>query len=167
MAQKHYQMKERDEWETPPDLVSDIDQAVNGIDLDPCSGDHTDIGNTNYTIETDGLTEPWFGTVFVNPPFSYKSEWLQKATTEIQKERTDTIVVLTPDGTDVQSWWHGQIAEHATYVCFVKGRKRFYIGGEPSDKDPPFGIALSVFGECPDDLLNALQDWGHVVKTVR
>lgn len=43
------------------------------FDLDPCSpiaGGDCVPSRTRYTIEDDGLTQPWHGTVWVNPPFS-------------------------------------------------------------------------------------------------
>ena len=31
-----------------------------------------------YTQETDGLTSPWWGTVWMNPPFSKTAPWVDK-----------------------------------------------------------------------------------------
>lgn len=78
-----YDLSEKDHWQTPPELVADLRAGLGGIDLDPCAGKDTEIGATNYTIEDDGLTQEWFGRVFINPPFSYKEEWLAKTVEEI------------------------------------------------------------------------------------
>jgi len=162
-----YSLSDKDNWQTPPDLVAGLDQAVGGFDLDPCAHPQTDIGSENYCIERgeDGLVEDWHGRVFVNPPFSYKSDWLEKATNEVASGRVETAVVLTPDSTDTKSWWHEYIAPEAEYICFCEGRVSYYDSGERAGS-PTFGTAISVFGRAPPSLVEELSDWGHVVRSV-
>lgn len=166
---RHYALSDKDNWMTPPETVADLNDALDGIDLDPCAGATTDIGDiANYRLEDDqdGLKLPWFGTVFVNPPFSYKKDWLEKVETEIQAGRVETVVVLTPDGTDTISWWHEYIAENAEYICFREGRLDYV---DPAGSDGPgatFGTAFSVYGEVPQDLIDTLEKKGHLMKTV-
>jgi hypothetical protein len=178
---RFYDLDEKDDWITPPELVEDIDQALYerreasmGIDLDPCPHEHVGYGNINYWLEDgdDGLEKDWFGDVFVNPPFSYKAEWLEKAVDEVVGyPGAQCVVMITPDGTDTKSWWHKYIAEHAKYVCFLKGRLSYCVYDESTDElvkhnRPTFGTAISVFGEPTDELIDTLQSWGHVVETV-
>lgn len=89
MTRKQH-LSDKDVWQTPQWLVDGIDGAVT-IDLDPCAGSDTSIGSINYRLEDgdDGLEAPWFGTVFVNPPFTQKGDWLNKALTE--RERTVSV----------------------------------------------------------------------------
>ena len=56
----------KDEWLTPPELVS----ALGKFDLDPCSPINRpwDTAKKHYTILDDGLTQPWDGKVWCNPP---------------------------------------------------------------------------------------------------
>lgn len=164
---RFYDLDEKDDWQTPPDLIEDIEGAIGDIILDPCAHEDTEIGAINFCIEdgNDGLEEQWFGTVFVNPPFSYKKEWLEKIVYELQFDAVETVIVLTPDSTDTKSWWHEYIAPHAEYVCFCEGRISYYDDGEQMNS-PTFGTAISVFGEVNEELLDVLQEWGHVVKTV-
>lgn len=51
------------------------------FDLDPASpiGLDTFVPSTaRYTREDDGLTSPWFGFVWLNPPFSNATPWAEK-----------------------------------------------------------------------------------------
>lgn len=166
-----WDLNDKDDWQTPPELVQDLQQAVDRIDLDPCAHPETSIGARNWALDKgiDGLERSWNGykTVFVNPPFSYKTEWLEKIVEEVSTDRPTprTIILLTPDSTDTKSWWHGYIAPHAQYICFSEGRIAYYEDGVRADS-PTFGTAISIFGECPDDLLHTLQQWGHVVRSV-
>jgi phage N-6-adenine-methyltransferase len=164
---KYYDLNEKDDWQTPPDLIDDISEAVGGIDVDPCAHENTSYGETNYRLEDgdDGLEEDWNDVAFVNPPFSYKSDWLEKAIDEVESGNADTVIFITPDGTDTKSWWHKFIATHSEYICFHYGRLSYYDDGEEMDS-PTFGTAISVFGECPEELLDLLQEYGHVVKTI-
>jgi hypothetical protein len=170
-----WDLAEKDDWRTPPKLVNDLDNAVGGIDTDPCAHKETSIGDThNYRLEDgqNGLELPWKGVVFVNPPFSHKKKWLKRAVNAVQDGDAETVIVLTPDSTDTRSWWHKYIAPHAKYICFkgpeIDGTRLDYIGDDGTKtKGATFNTAISVFGKCPPALVSTLQKWGHVVKTVR
>ncbi len=59
------------EWYTPMDIADRAAALMGGIDLDPAScseANRTIRARCYYTKESDGLTHPWFGNVFLNPP---------------------------------------------------------------------------------------------------
>jgi phage N-6-adenine-methyltransferase len=154
-------LSDRDVWETPEWVYSGIADHIGGFDCDPCPGRGTTIGTWNWwlSLGIDGLSAPWFGDVWVNPPFSHKSEWIQQVITHHNSnDDVDRIFLLTPDSTDVKSWFHGKIVEHATYIWFSKGRVKFINPDthEPAGS-PSFGTAISVFGEIPASLC----EWFH------
>lgn len=166
-----YDLNEKDTWETPPELLDKIKSGLGIIHGDPCASPNTDIGSVyNFRLEDgqDGLEKAWNAPYwFVNPPFSQKKKWLDKGIREIEKGNAETIVVLTPDSTDTISWWHEYIAEKANVVCFLEGRLS-YIDPETGEKakQPTFGTAITVFGNCRDELLDELDDLGHVVSSL-
>jgi len=66
-----------DEWLTPPEII----EALGLFDLDPCflKDRPWDTAKTHYTIEDNGLWEPWFGRIWLNPPYGKDTAvWLEK-----------------------------------------------------------------------------------------
>lgn len=155
----------KDVWQTPESLYSIIDDTV-GIDLDPCAGPDTDIGEENWWIGRgeNGLERKWNGVAFANIPFLEKCDWLDKIIEEM--ENTELIVLVTPDSTDVKSWFHGKIVPNASYVWFSKGRVK-YIDPETGEEagSPGWNTALSFFGDVPDELFYRLKEEGWLVET--
>jgi len=172
-SQAHYAQADKDDWQTPPALLANIKAALGDIDLDPCPGKDTYIGRMNYYEHDgyDGRAEAWFGRVFVNPPFSKKKRWTEKVVEEYLSGRTDVILLVTPDSTDVQSWFHGDIVPHADYVWFSEGRVS-YIDPETGKTagSPTFGTAISVFVnddyDLPVELLDFFSETGWLVEEV-
>lgn len=75
----HYKsVGETDTWITPKYIT----EALGSFDLDPCA--HTEMPWThakiNYTIEDDGLSQKWYGRVWLNPPFNqYQiARWMER-----------------------------------------------------------------------------------------
>lgn len=50
------------------------------FDLDPCSPESGACvpAKQKYVLPLDGLAEPWFGLVWVNPPYSNAANWVDK-----------------------------------------------------------------------------------------
>jgi len=157
---------EKDVWQTPSWVYEGIAAHTDGIELDPCAGATTEIGDVNLRLEDgdDGLSATWaYDTVFVNPPFSEKTEWLQKVVSE--RDNYTRCFVVTPASTGVQSWWHGYIAEHADAVWFPNGRLSYYDPiAEEETGSPPFPSAVSVYGDISASLTGWFNEHGWVVE---
>lgn len=162
-AMRFVAKSDKDVWQTPPRVLDPIDRYA-GIDLDPCAGEDTDIGDRNIRPPRNGLDASWRGTVFVNPPFTQKADWLAKAVREAEQPEVDAVYFLTPDSTDTKSWWHEYIAAEASVTWFPKGRIN-YIDPETGEQASgvSFGSAVSVFGEVPDNLLWHWEENGDLV----
>lgn len=57
-----------DVWLTPPSIIKSLGE----FDLDPCAPENRpwDTAKHHYTEADDGLSKPWFGRVWLNPPYS-------------------------------------------------------------------------------------------------
>ncbi len=162
---QHIHDDRTDEWGTPPSIWRPLSDAIGGFDLDPCSGAETSpIASARYDDTDDGLTEPWFGKVWLNPPYSDMEPWARKCVGETTSRRADTVVALIPSRTSAD-WWQNNVAK-ATALCFVDHRIEFQgrTGGDNRDGSgsASFSNAIAVFGECPPDLLDALDRQGMV-----
>ena len=171
---------ESDEWSTPQDFYDKLNECFN-FTLDPCATDENHKCSTYFTEKQDGLKQSWAGhIVFCNPPYSkpesackpnckkkscqargyhldeYKpgqEDWVRKSYQESLNPNT-FVVMLIPARTDKEVA-HSVIFEHATAICFIKGRLKF--GG--CKDTAPFPSMLVVFGSWEGDLPDGLGKW--------
>ena len=123
------------EWETPKDFYNKLNEEFN-FDLDPCCN-NLNAKCKNYYAK-NGLERPWFGTVFMNPPYGKEiTKWVERAYKE--SKRGVTVVCLIPSRTDTR-WWHRYVMK-ADEIRFIKGRLKF---GDAKNS-APFPSALVVF----------------------
>jgi hypothetical protein len=67
----------KDEWLTPPEVIS----ALGQFDLDPCAPivRPWETAASHMTIEDNGLAKPWHGRVWCNPPYgTAAAKWLDR-----------------------------------------------------------------------------------------
>jgi len=130
-------------WETPKKLYADLDNEFM-FDLDPAASATNAKCKNFFTVEQDGLVQPWFDieklilSVFVNPPYArgITGKWVKKGYEEAL--RGALVVMLLPARTDTK-WFHQYIlpfsgndeAQVETEIRFVKGRVQFELDGKP------------------------------------
>jgi phage N-6-adenine-methyltransferase len=128
-----------DEWETPRPLFEELDRIFGGFTLDPCATSNNAKCPHFFTRLDDGLTQPWTGKVFMNPPYGRViGKWVKKAWEE---SLTGTLVVcLLPARVDTR-WWHDYARKG--HVYFLQGRLRF----GSARNSAPFPSAIVTFGK--------------------
>ena len=120
-----------DRWATPWPLLRELETRYGAFDLDPCCEPHTAKAPAFYTVDDDGLSKPWFGRVFINPPFSSPRPWCDRAAEAVKTGEAEMVVMLLPCATDT-AWFHEVVWPNAT-LHFLRGRVRFLDGvGRPS-----------------------------------
>jgi len=148
-----------DEWSSPREIVEPLDEAVDGFDLDPCSGaEQSPFAAETYTEEDDGLAQSWHGTVWVNPPYSEMWDWTDKAIEEVATGEANAIYYLCK-GDSSTDWWQ-VAAQNAAAICAIDHRLSFGDG----ENSAPFASHIIVFGDCQPDALNQLDEFGVVLR---
>lgn len=123
-----------DEWATPPEIVASLEAELGHFDLDPCCRPETARAPRFFTKDVDGLTQPWIGRVFLNPPYSKPAPWIKKAIEEISAGRCVLVAAVLPVRTDT-GWFHDLIKDRAE-IRFIR-RRVLWLGWEGTPIDRP------------------------------
>jgi len=127
-----------DEWETPDELFSKLIGEFQ-FRLDSAATEKNCKHPYYYSMESDGLRQPWVTWTYCNPPYSRVQDFIEKA----KREQTNGnySVLLVPARTDTNWFWDA--AEQATEIRLLKGRLKF----KGAYSSAPFPSAIMIFGE--------------------
>ena len=73
--------KTTDDYYTPPEFFQQLGMTFDLDVASPTGGCHWIPAAAYYDQISDGLASDWYGTVFMNPPFSHTSIWANKFVT--------------------------------------------------------------------------------------
>lgn len=132
-----------DDWYTPPAIFDALGLI---FDLDPCSPgpSHWVPARKVYTKDEDGLSQPWDGLVFMNPPFGGRFghvPWLERFF-----DHSCGIAIVRSYTSS--SWWH-DLMPRAHAILFPRGKTKFIrpdgtIGGSPGHGVVLVGMGLKA-----------------------
>lgn len=152
------------EWYTPKEFIEAATAVMGCIDLDPASSEiaNKTVGAKQiYTIEDNGLEKPWFGNVWLNPP--YASDLIGKFADKLVDElkHIKQAIVLVNNATETE-WFYTMVTQ-ATAVCFPRGRVKFYT---PSGTigAPLQGQAILYFGPDVNRFINVFDEKGWCAR---
>lgn len=128
-----------DEWLTPPHILA----ALGPFDLDPCAPVNRPwpTAATHYTVLDDGLSKPWVGRVWCNPPFGREAvRWLRRL-----RDHGDGIALI-PARTETAMFYEA-VWGAADAVLFLKGRPHFHrVDGSRAPFNSGAPICLVAYG---------------------
>ncbi len=128
----------KDEWLTPPHIL----KALGQFDLDPCSPVNRPwpTAEKHLTIQDNGLSQPWDGRVFCNPPYSDSGPWLQRCA-----EHRNAIALIFAR-TETETWFR-HIWDEARGILFIKGRLTFaHVSGKLGKHNSGAPSCLVAYG---------------------
>ena len=148
------------DWYTPPWVFQRLGLD---FDLDPCQppdGIEWIPAKRRYSVHDDGLTSPWAGRVWLNPPYGkHTPAWLER----MHNHRNGVALVFAR--TDC-AWFHESVAK-ADAILFLRGRVKFVDGlGVTGGGGAGSGSMLVAWGRENVDALVAMRDLGHLVHNV-
>jgi len=114
------------EWHSPPEII----EALGPFDDDPCQHG-----------ATDGLTRPWKGFVYLNPPYDRDlAKWLGKLADH------GNGIALIFARTETKAFFDC-VWGRAEAVMFLKGRLHFYRDGVRAKGNSGAPSCLVAYGE--------------------
>lgn len=153
-----------DEWYTPDEYIQSARTVLGTIDLDPATTNVAQeiiAAKKFYTKNDDGLTKRWFGTIWLNPPYSYPlvEQFTAHAINQYQKGNVKAGIVLTNNCTDA-AWFQALIERFP--VCFTRGRISFW---QPNQKSfaARQGQVFFYMGKHADRFIEEFSQYGPVL----
>ena len=137
--------KSTDEWSSPQAIVDICAQRWGPFDLDAAADETNAQAPAWINRFEDGLTRPWNGRVWLNPPWCRRKRmpigpWIDKSVEEALSGRVALVCALVPASVSTR-WWH-RLAANATRILLLKGRLRYGDGGSAK-----FGSCVALL--CP------------------
>lgn len=134
-------------WLTPMHIL----KPLGPFDLDPCGREDWPTATTRYCLPQDGLALPWFGRVWLNPPYSANviGTWLERLADHGRG------IAMIFARTDTEAFFSG-VWERAHACLFLRGRVYFHHADGTVAKDN--GGAPSVLIGYGAQEIDALAD---------
>lgn len=139
-----------DVWLTPPFVLEELGGALS-FDLDPCAADPRpwDTAKAHYTEADNGLTQPWHGRIWLNPPYSNSTlaQWLGRMADH--GCGTGLIFARTETAAFFRNVW-----EACDSLLFLEGRLNFHLpDGRRAKRNAGAPSVLCAYGESDTDIL--------------
>ena len=126
------------EFFTPSYIIEIARACMGAIDLDPAScaiANETVKATAFYDLKQDGLRQPWFGRVWLNPPYGkFSAPFVRKAVEEFKAGRIEQVIILLRLTHIATAWYHDAM-QVENISCIPRKRINFesLLFGQISD----------------------------------
>ncbi len=155
------------EWYTPPRFLDAAHEVMGGIDLDPASNafaNNAVRAARFYTPEDDGYALPWYGRVWLNPPYglgddeSNQARWSSRLLKAYQAGDVSEAILLV--NAVPGNGWFVPLKNYP--ICFPDARIRFYSADTEAGQ-PTHSNALVYFGPNVALFVRVFSQFGAVM----
>jgi hypothetical protein len=122
------------DWYTPSWLIEAVRRVMGDIDLDPAScarANEIVKAKAFYTKEQDGLSKPWYGRVWLNPPYSMPL--IANFSDHLLGNPGIEAVMLTRNATETK--WCQRLIKESDGFCLLNKRVSFWCPDKPVGQD--------------------------------
>lgn len=160
MGSHHGPVMGKDEWLTPPEIL----KALGAFDLDPCApiSRPWDTAAKHYTVLDNGLSQPWDGRVWCNPPYGLEAaQWLKR----LAAHGNGVALIFARTETEMffESVWSA-----ASAALFLRGRLNFHhVNGDRAKANSGAPSVLVAYGAENAIALRDSGIVGHFVELDR
>lgn len=155
---------------TPAKYVNAARKVMGDINLDPASCYFANLivkADIYYDEVQNGLSKPWFGRVWMNPPFSGNlADWLYHLVAQYKCGNVTQAICLYPAAGGVLStgWFH-QLLVYP--MCIPFKRVCYYREDDiHATGHPPFSSVFSYLGPNEAEFAKVFRKFGDIVKKV-
>ena len=157
------------EWYTPAIYIEAAREVMGSIDLDPASSELANRivkAEKYYTKEENGLMYPWYGNVWLNPPYGrtnkYTSSLQQRFIEKLVREDIEQAILLLLGNACFRKYFE-PLWEYL--LCFNQGDIAFFReDGENGHFG--FGTLFVYIGNNEEKFIEVFSQFGPIVKHV-
>lgn len=156
------------EYYTPPLYIDMVRQVLGTIDLDPASNKVAQSwiqATSYYTKENDGLTQPWSGNLYINPPYGspevrlMAQQFFEKAIAEYQAENITSAILLL---NRTEAGWYKDLQRQLSAICEVVKRINFIDQDGIPQSSPRYYSDFLYLGKDPDKFKEVFNSIGEI-----